>query len=63
MSTPEGADTIRQLAAKSDILVENFKTDGVPIKVGVGITDVMCGMYAATAILAALRHRDQIGQG
>ena len=37
--------------------------DGVPIKVGVGITDVMCGMYAATAILAALRHRDQIGQG
>ncbi len=32
--------------------------DGAPIKVGVGIADVMCGMYASTAILAALRHRD-----
>ncbi len=32
--------------------------DGEPIKVGVGIADVMCGMYASTAILAALRHRD-----
>jgi crotonobetainyl-CoA:carnitine CoA-transferase CaiB-like acyl-CoA transferase len=87
MSTPEGAETIRQLAAKCDILVENFKTnaglagydlmaqgyggimsltgdpDGVPMKVGVGITDIMCGMYATTAILAALRHRDQTGEG
>ncbi len=32
--------------------------EGAPIKVGVGIADVMCGMYASTAILAALRHRD-----
>ena len=120
MATPEGADTIRQLATKCDIVVENFKTgglkkygldyaslkainpsliycsitgfgqtgpnaglagydlmaqgyggimsltgepDGAPMKVGVGITDVMCGMYAATAILAALRHRDQTGEG
>ncbi len=37
--------------------------DGEPMKVGVGIADVMCGMYAATAILAALRHRDLTGQG
>ncbi len=35
--------------------------EGQPMKVGVGIADVMCGMYAATAILAALRHRDQTG--
>ena len=120
MATPEGADTIRQLATKCDIVVENFKTgglkkygldyaslkainpsliycsitgfgqtgpnaslagydlmaqgyggimsltgepDGAPMKVGVGITDVMCGMYATTAILAALRHRDQTGEG
>jgi crotonobetainyl-CoA:carnitine CoA-transferase CaiB-like acyl-CoA transferase len=37
--------------------------DGEPMKVGVGITDVMTGMYAATAILAALRHRDATGRG
>jgi len=37
--------------------------DGEPMKVGVGIADVMCGMYAATAILAALRHRDRTGEG
>lgn len=36
---------------------------GAPTKVGVGIADVMCGMYATIAILAALRHRDQGGGG
>lgn len=39
-------------------------TPGVePVKVGVGIADVMTGMYAATNILAALRHRDRTGEG
>ena len=33
------------------------------MKVGVGIADVMCGMYAAVGILAALRHRDLTGEG
>jgi formyl-CoA transferase len=37
--------------------------DGPPMKVGVGIADVMCGMYATIGILAALRHRDQTGEG
>jgi crotonobetainyl-CoA:carnitine CoA-transferase CaiB-like acyl-CoA transferase len=37
--------------------------DRPPMKVGVGIADIMCGMYAATAILAALHHRDQTGEG
>ncbi|WP_146344264.1 CaiB/BaiF CoA transferase family protein [Phaeobacter marinintestinus] len=37
--------------------------DGRPMKVGVGIADVMCGMYATVGILAALRHRDQTGEG
>jgi crotonobetainyl-CoA:carnitine CoA-transferase CaiB-like acyl-CoA transferase len=35
--------------------------EGEPTKVGIGIADIMCGMYAAVAILAALRHRDGIG--
>ena len=37
--------------------------DGVPTKVGVGIADVMCGMYATVGILAALRHKDRTGEG
>ncbi|MEM9787795.1 MAG: CoA transferase [Pseudomonadota bacterium] len=37
--------------------------DGPPMKVGVGIADVMCGMYATIGILAALRHRDATGEG
>jgi crotonobetainyl-CoA:carnitine CoA-transferase CaiB-like acyl-CoA transferase len=37
--------------------------DGPPMKVGVGISDIMCGMYAAVSILAAVRHRDLTGKG
>jgi crotonobetainyl-CoA:carnitine CoA-transferase CaiB-like acyl-CoA transferase len=33
------------------------------VKVGLGIADVMCGMYAAVGILAALHHRDATGEG
>jgi formyl-CoA transferase len=36
---------------------------GGPQKAGVAITDLMTGMYAATAILAALAHRDRTGEG
>ncbi len=120
ISTSEGQDTIRAIAAQSDIVIENFKpgglqkygldaatlcagdpaliycsisgygqtgpnahkpgydlmaqgyggimsltgaAEGEPMKVGVGIADVMCGMYASVGILAALRHRDQTGEG
>lgn len=37
--------------------------DGEPMKVGVGIADVMCGMYACNGILAALHHRTKTGEG
>lgn len=37
--------------------------DGPPTKVGVGIADVMCGMYAVTGILAALQARHKTGRG
>ena len=120
ISTPEGQETVRQLAARADVVIENYKPDGLvkygldhatllkahpglvycsisgfgqtgpnreqpgydlmaqgyggimsltgapdgpPMKVGVGIADVMCGMYATIGILAALRHRDATGQG
>ncbi len=120
IARPEGVALVRRLAARCDVLIENFKLgglakyglgyddlkdelpalvycsitgfgqtgpnahragydimaqgyggimsitgepDGEPMKVAVGIADVMCGMYAATAILAALRHRDRTGEG
>ena len=120
ITTQDGADTIRKLAMKADVLIENFKKDGLkkyglgyedlaainprliycsitgfgqtgpnayragydimiqgyggimsltgpvdgePYKVGVAIADIMTGMYATTGILAALRHRDQTGEG
>ena len=36
---------------------------GSPQKVGVAVSDIMAGMYAATAILAALQQRSQTGLG
>lgn len=120
LTTDAGQDTLRQLAARADVVVENYKPDGLvkygldhatllkkhpglvycsisgfgqtgpnrdqpgydlmaqgyggimsltgapegaPMKVGVGIADVMCGMYATIGILAALRHRDKTGEG
>ncbi|MCG2599770.1 CaiB/BaiF CoA transferase family protein [Achromobacter insuavis] len=125
MATPHGAALIRELAAVSDILVENFKVGGLakygldyaslkainprliycsvtgfgqdgpfaqrpgydfmiqgmgglmsitgerddlpgggPQKAGVAVTDIVTGMYATVAILAALqeRHRSGLGQ-
>ena len=37
--------------------------DGQPTKVGVAVTDVFTGVYATTAILAALHRRHATGQG
>jgi crotonobetainyl-CoA:carnitine CoA-transferase CaiB-like acyl-CoA transferase len=39
------------------------EVDGQPQKVGVAVTDVFTGVYAATAILAALIQRGSTGQG
>ena len=36
---------------------------GEPMKVGVSIADLMSGMYAAVAVLAAVRHQQLTGEG
>jgi crotonobetainyl-CoA:carnitine CoA-transferase CaiB-like acyl-CoA transferase len=37
--------------------------DGAPMKAGVGIADLLCGMYAALGILAAVQARHATGRG
>ena len=120
----EGQRIVRELAAQSDVVIENFKVGGLaaygldyatlraahpgliycsitgfgqtgpyaaragydfliqgmgglmsvtgrrdgepgagPQKVGVALTDVLTGLYATTAILAALAHRERTGLG
>ena len=118
--TPAGLAILQQLAARADVVIENFKpgtlariqldydtlsalnprlvycsltgygqtgpyrdrpgydfviqaqggvmaitgpVDGEPYKVGVAIADITTGLFAATAILAALHEREQSGRG
>lgn len=120
IASEEGQQTVNALAATADVVIENFKPDGLvkygldhasmlqahphliycsisgfgqtgpnrdkpgydlmaqgfggimsltgeangqPMKVAVGIADVVCGLYATIGILSALRHRDQTGEG
>jgi crotonobetainyl-CoA:carnitine CoA-transferase CaiB-like acyl-CoA transferase len=37
--------------------------DGEPQKVGVALVDVLAGLFATVGIMAALRHREQTGEG
>jgi formyl-CoA transferase len=56
-----GYDFIVQ--AEGGLMSITGEPDGQPVKVGVAIADIMAGMYACNAILAALHHRAQTGQG
>lgn len=124
LTRPEGQDLVRRLAARSDVVLENYKVGGLdryrlgyadlaalnprlvycsitgfgqtgpyrqragydfliqgmgglmsltgqpdgvpgggPVKVGVAMVDILTGMYAATAVLAALAYRERSGRG
>jgi len=56
-----GYDLLAQ--AMGGIMSITGEPDRDPVKVGVGVADLMAGMYAGVAILAALRHRDLTGEG
>ena len=49
--------------AMGGIMSITGEPEGDPQKLGVGIADLMTGMYGLVAVLAALRHRDQTGKG
>lgn len=58
----QGYDALIQ--AMGGLMSITGEAEGSPQKVGVAITDILTGMYASTAILAALndRHRTKMGQ-
>jgi crotonobetainyl-CoA:carnitine CoA-transferase CaiB-like acyl-CoA transferase len=65
-SGPEGAKM-----AGYDLMVQGISglmsltgdSEGTAYRAGISVFDVMAGMHASIGILAALRHRDQTGQG
>ncbi len=120
IASPEGRQVVRDLAARSDVLLENYKVGGLakygldyeslkavnpglvycsitgfgqdgpyaaragydfiiqglggfmsitgdaeggPMRAGVAVADLFTGMYATTAVTAALLHRERTGEG
>jgi crotonobetainyl-CoA:carnitine CoA-transferase CaiB-like acyl-CoA transferase len=59
--TRPGYDFLVQ--AMGGLMSVTGEPEGPPLKVGVAITDVVTGLYAATAVLAALAHRERSGRG
>ncbi|HEY4453567.1 MAG TPA: CoA transferase [Pseudonocardiaceae bacterium] len=49
--------------AVSGLMSLTGEADGSPYRAGVAVFDVFTGLHAATAILAALHHRDSTGEG
>jgi crotonobetainyl-CoA:carnitine CoA-transferase CaiB-like acyl-CoA transferase len=49
--------------ARSGWMAVTGEVDGVPVKVGVAVVDVLTGQNAAIGILSALRERDRSGRG
>ncbi len=56
-----GLDIIAQ--GMSGLMSVTGEPGGAPVKVGVPIADLTCGLYATIAVLAALRARDRDGHG
>ncbi|MFC4946034.1 CaiB/BaiF CoA transferase family protein [Pseudonocardia sp. GCM10023141] len=49
--------------ATSGLMSLTGEPDGPPLRAGVAVFDVITGLHAAVAILAALHHRDRTGEG
>jgi crotonobetainyl-CoA:carnitine CoA-transferase CaiB-like acyl-CoA transferase len=51
------------LQAMSGLMSVTGEPDGRPLKVGAALIDMICGLYAANGILAAMRARERTGRG
>ncbi|CAN5909590.1 CaiB/BaiF CoA-transferase family protein [soil metagenome] len=51
------------IQARAGIMGITGQPDGEPTKAGVAIADIVCGLYAANAILATLHRRGATGEG
>lgn len=66
-----GAGTRREAEPAYDLVVQAFggimgitgTADAPPVKVGVAVADLMAGLYASSAILAAVHERSRTGNG
>ncbi len=56
-----GLDIMAQ--ARGGLMSITGTPDGEPAKVGVPVCDLVCGVYTALAVTAALRERDRSGEG
>jgi crotonobetainyl-CoA:carnitine CoA-transferase CaiB-like acyl-CoA transferase len=59
----QGMGGLMSVTGPSHAEIADDASGGGPQKVGVAVADLFTGMYACTAILAALRHRDLTGEG
>ncbi len=59
----QGMGGLMSVTGPSRAEIGDDASGGGPQKVGVAVSDLFTGMYACTAILAALRHRDLTGVG
>ena len=51
------------LQAMSGLMSVTGEPEGRPLKVGAALIDMICGLYATTAVLAALQARERTGRG
>jgi crotonobetainyl-CoA:carnitine CoA-transferase CaiB-like acyl-CoA transferase len=61
LATLPGLDIMAQ--ARGGLMSITGTPEGDPTKIGVPICDLVCGLYVALAVTAALRERDRTGHG
>jgi len=59
--TLPGYDLVAQAA--SGLMSVTGERDGSPMKVGVAVIDIVCGLHAGLGVLAALAARERLGRG